>query len=246
MYKYNCEKLITAISRLQSLSSKVDLAIGRFEPTGGLAAKEDVLNETSLLNDLLLSRLFRKTDYEYFVQEVGRKEWLENRIIKLKTTGKSGLELLQELRNKGVEIDSEASKLLRSPDYKISKAGEVVHLLCLSISEITDHPTFGSKNYSTHYSLSEVASAVEKLGLGFLSDELAADLLLAGIADRSALGPVAMTDGVVVLSERALDDTKLNSFLCPAAYENWFLGCKQYGRGIKTAASNSILVRLLP
>jgi hypothetical protein len=197
------------------------------------------MNKIPGLKEVYFRRLFDQTDYDYFLKKAGSREKLKERIFTVTTTGKSGPELLEALKVSGARIDTQTTAFLRSDEFKKSEKGEIVHMLCLSILEVTSHPSYRPEKYGNNYLFSEVASIAKRLGLAFLPEESVVDLLLSGQMRNGMVGGTALT-------EKALNVTERNTFL--SATQNGYseLDCHEYGPTTLPGSINKIFVRLIP
>jgi hypothetical protein len=170
--KPSCEKLTFAIQDLQILLPRVDLAINSFGPEDGVLAKDEAMG---ILEEHLFRSFFKQDAYDYFVKVLDGEERLREVAFILKTAGKSGKQILEELGEaalylKHIKVPNSAEDMLRSPEFKVVNATEKIMTIRLQVSEL-----FSDENTHTY---AEILSRAKELGLDFLPHETAAVLLM--------------------------------------------------------------------
>jgi hypothetical protein len=167
MNKSDCQKLTAAVSRLQTLQGRVDLAIQKFEPAEGIIAKTEAMKAVHYCQ---IERYFDEETYRYLLENIGDEAEIKKRFNVITMTGKTGPQLSEELENEGIELSYSSAGLFQDPEFGVAKAGEKIPTIVL-----TPKMLFSNKKAHTYRAILERAA---ELGLGFLPHETAANFQL--------------------------------------------------------------------
>jgi hypothetical protein len=171
--KQSCEKLTSVIQTLQLLQKRVDFAVSSFKPEDGVLAKDEAIK---ILEPHLFRSFFKKETFDYLSNAFGGEEELRKNFVIFETTGKTGSEIVTELKNTMVhdvhfELASSAEFMFNSPEFKVTKSGEITPTIRFEVGTL-----FSDLRVHTY---SEIIARANELGLEFLPHETAVDLFLA-------------------------------------------------------------------
>jgi hypothetical protein len=127
------------------------------------------------LESYIFRKAFKKEAYDYFIKVLGSEEELKKKVFSIETTGKAGLQILAELNktklnNIKVSILESPKYMFQSPEFQVAKAGVEIQIVRLQVRTL-----FSDNNKHTW---GEIIAKAKELGLGFLPQEAAADMLL--------------------------------------------------------------------
>jgi hypothetical protein len=176
MNQNTCENLTAAVKELRTLKSRVDLALDKFEPNDGMAGMKDAIGLIEIYRNRVLTDLLKPEVYDFLVESVGGEEELYSRFRTFTTTGMSNVDVMLQLEAEGVKITDGAHGILMNYGHGRTKPNLKVPTLLLKVKEL--FPT--DKDYSLAYltRLGNIYQRANEFGLGYLPQEISADLLL--------------------------------------------------------------------